>query len=176
MPRSLSAPAAVAPSGNLPYNAGMSSDGQIHSLTRRSAPIRDDTLEPGAGRRPARFLGLPGGPGDVVSKLLVPFVRHVRRRGHRAAEAQDLIQEFFAGLLEKGTLQVADRDRGRFRSFLLAALDHFWPTPGAGPAPGNAAGDGPPLPGLRAGEGRYAAEPAHELTPDRLYARRWALT
>jgi RNA polymerase sigma-70 factor (ECF subfamily) len=54
-----------------------------------------------------------------------PLYAHVRRRGYRADEAQDLIQEFFACLLEKEYLRVADRARGRFRCFLLAALDHF---------------------------------------------------
>src|SRR5215472_17596316 len=54
-----------------------------------------------------------------------PLYAHVRRRGHRAEEAQDLIQAFFARLLEKDYLRVVERDRGRFRSFLLAALDHF---------------------------------------------------
>jgi RNA polymerase sigma-70 factor (ECF subfamily) len=106
-----------------------------------------------------------------------PLYAHVRRRGHRAEEAQDLIQDFFAGLLEKGTLRVADRDRGRFRSFLLAALDHFL-------ANARRRGRARKRGGQRltlsldfpVGEGRYAAEPAHDITPDRLYARRWALT
>jgi DNA-directed RNA polymerase specialized sigma24 family protein len=40
-------------------------------------------------------------------------------------DAQDLTQDFFVHLLEKGTLDRADQQRGRFRSFLLGALDHF---------------------------------------------------
>jgi RNA polymerase sigma-70 factor (ECF subfamily) len=102
---------------------------------------------------------------------------HVRRRGHRAEEAQDLIQDFFAGLLEKGTLRVADRDRGRFRSFLLAALDNFLANAGRRGRARKRGGHRLTLSlDFHAGEGRYAAEPAHDITPDRLYARRWALT
>ena len=54
-----------------------------------------------------------------------PLYYYVRRRGCRAEEAQDLTQAFFAAILEKGSLKVADPDRGRFRSFLLASLNHF---------------------------------------------------
>ena len=106
-----------------------------------------------------------------------PLYAHVRRRGHRAEEAQDLIQEFFTGILEKGTLRVADRDRGRFRSFLQAALDYFLAN-ARRRARARKRGGGRFTLSLdfHAGEGRYAAEPAHDITPDRLYARRWALT
>ena len=54
-----------------------------------------------------------------------PLYAHVRRRGHSAADAQDLTQEFFSRLLRKQWLGRADSGRGRFRSFLLAALNHF---------------------------------------------------
>jgi DNA-directed RNA polymerase specialized sigma24 family protein len=40
-------------------------------------------------------------------------------------DAQDLTQEFFARLLEKDWLEGVDRERGRFRSWLLAAMKHF---------------------------------------------------
>lgn len=54
-----------------------------------------------------------------------PLYAHVRQRGYSPEEAQDLTQEFFARLLAKHWLSTADRRRGRFRSFLLAACDHF---------------------------------------------------
>src|SRR6516162_9637909 len=106
-----------------------------------------------------------------------PLYAHVRRRGHRAEEAQDLIQEFFTGILEKGTLRVADRDRGRFRSFLLAALDHFLAN-ARRRARAQKRGGGQMTLSLdfQVGEGRYQAEPAHELTAEKLYDRQWALT
>src|SRR5947207_2246595 len=54
-----------------------------------------------------------------------PLYAFVRRRGYSEHDAQDLIQEFFARLLAKDFLQGVDRSKGKFRSFLLAALEHF---------------------------------------------------
>jgi RNA polymerase sigma-70 factor (ECF subfamily) len=54
-----------------------------------------------------------------------PLYAYVCRRGYREQEAQDLTQEFFARLLEKDDLCKVDRGKGKFRSFLLAALKHF---------------------------------------------------
>src|SRR4051794_2693124 len=54
-----------------------------------------------------------------------PLYAYVRRSGYTLHAAQDSTQEFFTRLLDKNYLQDADRERGRFRSFLLAALKHF---------------------------------------------------
>ena len=54
-----------------------------------------------------------------------PVYAFIRRRGHGRHDAQDLTQDFFVHLLEKGALGRADPQRGRFRNFLLGALDHF---------------------------------------------------
>jgi DNA-directed RNA polymerase specialized sigma24 family protein len=54
-----------------------------------------------------------------------PLYAFVCRRGYEEHEAQDLTQEFFARLLEKEYLRAVDRGKGKFRSFLLAALEHF---------------------------------------------------
>lgn len=54
-----------------------------------------------------------------------PLYAYVRRQGHSPHDAQDLTQEFFARLLEKKYFQLAERERGRFRSFLLKSLQHF---------------------------------------------------
>ena len=54
-----------------------------------------------------------------------PLYAYARRRGHSVEEAQDLTQAFFTRLLEKHTVQVADPQRGRFRSFLLTVLSRF---------------------------------------------------
>jgi RNA polymerase sigma-70 factor (ECF subfamily) len=77
-------------------------------------------------------------PGAVpaLSKLCghywYPLYAFARRKGHSPEEAQDLTQGFFAVLLEKNYLHAADRARGRFRSFLLAAFEHFLRTNGEG--------------------------------------------
>jgi DNA-directed RNA polymerase specialized sigma24 family protein len=54
-----------------------------------------------------------------------PLYCHIRRRGRSHSDAEDLVQAFFERLLEKPVVQQAQRDRGRFRTFLLAALDNF---------------------------------------------------
>jgi len=54
-----------------------------------------------------------------------PLYDYVRRQGHDPHDAQDLTQEFFSRLLEKNWLARVDRDKGRFRSFMLASLKHF---------------------------------------------------
>ena len=51
--------------------------------------------------------------------IAIRFMPLYRRRGHSRHDAQDLTQDFFVHLLEKGTLSRADPERGRFRSFLL---------------------------------------------------------
>ena len=106
-----------------------------------------------------------------------PLYAYVRRRGYSAADAQDSTQSFFARLLEKQTLGVADPERGKFRSFLLASLDHFLANE-RDRARAQKRGGGRPLLSLdlAAGESRVSLEPAHELTPERLYERQWALT
>jgi len=54
-----------------------------------------------------------------------PLYSFVRRRGYAVHDAQDLTQEFFARLLSRNFLSAVDRNKGKFRSFLLAALEHF---------------------------------------------------
>ncbi len=66
---------------------------------------------------------------DALSKLCRvywwPLYAFVRRQGHSPHDAQDLTQAFFARLLEKNYLSAVDPRKGKFRSFLLAALEHF---------------------------------------------------
>ncbi len=54
-----------------------------------------------------------------------PLYAYVRRKGYDAHIAQDLTQDFFARLLARNYLSVADRNKGKFRSFLLGCLEHF---------------------------------------------------
>ena len=54
-----------------------------------------------------------------------PLYAFLRHRGHASAEAQDLVQGFFAHLLEHNTLSRADQEKGRLRTFLLGSLQIF---------------------------------------------------
>lgn len=63
---------------------------------------------------------------DAIVRLYWrPVYLHARRRGLPIEDAKDLTQEFFARFIEKDYAAQADRTRGRFRSFLRAAIDHF---------------------------------------------------
>src|SRR6185295_10734934 len=106
-----------------------------------------------------------------------PLYAYVRRKGYDAHAAQDLTQEFFARLLARNYLSVADRNRGKFRSFLLGSLEHFlareWTRSRA-----QKRGSGQSLLSLDEtdAENRYLLEPADELTADKIFERRWATT
>src|SRR6476619_3901695 len=54
-----------------------------------------------------------------------PLYAFLRHRGHGSPEAQDLVQGFFAHLLEQDTLSRADQEKGRLRTFLLGSLQNF---------------------------------------------------
>ena len=54
-----------------------------------------------------------------------PLYAFLRKQGYGPEDAQDLTQGFFAHLIESRAYAHADREKGRFRSFLLGALKHF---------------------------------------------------
>lgn len=106
-----------------------------------------------------------------------PLYAYVRRRGYSAPEAQDLTQEFFCRLLERNTVRIADRTRGKFRTFLLTALNHFlaneWrdlTTQKRGGRIRHLSWD------FVSAEQRWTSEPTDDLTPERSFERRWAMT
>jgi RNA polymerase sigma-70 factor (ECF subfamily) len=105
-----------------------------------------------------------------------PLYAYVRRAGHSPQDAEDLTQAFFARFLEKQWVVEADRNRGRFRSFLLSSLKHFlaneWDKARAEKRGGRVKFI--PLNSDTA-ETRYRREPADTATPDREFDRRWAL-
>jgi RNA polymerase sigma factor (sigma-70 family) len=126
--------------------------------------------------------GRDSAPGRLALERLCqtywyPLYLYVRRLGHRPHDAEDLVQSFFAQCLAKNYLQAADRQKGRFRSFLLIALKRFlaneWDKVRTQKRGGTVSTIS--LDGLRA-EDRYALEPAKVSDPSRLFDRRWALT
>jgi RNA polymerase sigma-70 factor (ECF subfamily) len=106
-----------------------------------------------------------------------PLYAYVRRWGYDAEQAQDLTQEFFARLLEKGFLRDADPARGRFRSFLLASLKHFLSNERDRVNAVKRGGRAVLVPlEVETAEGRYSREPPDAETPETVYERRWATT
>jgi len=106
-----------------------------------------------------------------------PLYAFVRRKGCDAESAQDVVQGFFARLLEKGDLASVDRAKGRFRSFLMASCSHFLSNQSDRDRAKKRGGGRTPISidGLEA-ESRFGMEAAHDLTAERLFERRWAIT
>jgi RNA polymerase sigma-70 factor (ECF subfamily) len=106
-----------------------------------------------------------------------PLYAFVRASGNSPDDAVDLTQEFFARLLEKKWLAHADQARGRFRTFLLAAMKNFltneWHRSQRQKRGGGA--EIIALDALKAEE-RFALEPRHNVTPEAIFERHWALT
>jgi RNA polymerase sigma factor (sigma-70 family) len=106
-----------------------------------------------------------------------PLYAYVRRQGNTPQDAEDLTQEFFARFLESQALRAVSPERGRFRSLLLASLNHFltneWKRAGT-----LKRGGGLSFLSLdqAAAEDRYRLEPVNDLTPENIFERRWALT
>jgi RNA polymerase sigma-70 factor (ECF subfamily) len=105
-----------------------------------------------------------------------PIYAFIRRQGHASDQTEDLTQEFFTRLLEKDALAGVDREKGRFRSFLLACVKHFL----ANERDRNKAqkrGGGKAVISLHVkfAEERYQIEPSHNLTAEKLFDRGWAM-
>lgn len=115
--------------------------------------------------------------GELISAYWYPLYAYARRRGVTKTDAEDLIQSYFTHLLDGNRLQQATQERGRFRSFLLAALRNFlanqWRSQAA-----QKRGGGVQFVSLdfSQAEDRYAQEPVDCETPQQLFDRRWAIT
>jgi len=106
-----------------------------------------------------------------------PLYAYVRRRVHGHEDAQDLTQAFLLRLLERKSFARVDRDKGRFRSFLLAGLNYFLSDARDHVSAQKRGGGQRNLPfDAQTAEQRYRLEPVDDLSPDRLFERQWALT
>ncbi|KPK40005.1 MAG: hypothetical protein AMJ65_10960 [Phycisphaerae bacterium SG8_4] len=105
-----------------------------------------------------------------------PIYAYLRRKGYGANSAEDHTQGFFTHMIEMQDLCQADPNRGRFRSFLLSMLKHFmadqWDRSQA-----QKRGGGKKVLSLdfADAETRYKLEPSHQLSPDKLFEKSWAL-
>jgi RNA polymerase sigma-70 factor (ECF subfamily) len=120
------------------------------------------------------------GATDALGKLCatywLPVYAFIRRKGYSREESEDLSQAFFTRVLEHGAMGEARRERGKFRSFLLASVTHFlaneWDRAQARKRGGGCVTvrfD------FETGEERYHREPYHEQTPEALFERHWAM-
>ncbi len=105
-----------------------------------------------------------------------PLYAYVRRRGYSPEDAQDLTQAFFARLLERNAVASVAPEKGRFRSFLLASLNHFlsdeWDK-----ARAQKRGGGKVISlDLQSAETQLGVIPVENFTPEKAFEHRWAIT
>ena len=155
----------------------MAPDNPADSTNGNRAEVFDTThwsvvLQAGANDSPQAAEAL----ARLCRAYWYPLYAYVRRQGQSIEDAQDLTQEFFTRLLERQSIRSADRNRGRFRTFLLTSLKHFliseWKQANCAKR-----GGGRQIISLDAEETetRFRAEPADNRSPDKAFERRWAM-
>ncbi len=114
---------------------------------------------------------------ELCEAYWYPLYAFARRGGAKQHDAADLTQGYFATLLEKDYVRDADRGRGRFRTFLIRSFRNYC-SKEREKAAAQKRGGGHTLMSLDFDEGerRYQLEPVSDLTPERVFEKRWALT
>lgn len=113
--------------------------------------------------------------GDLCQAYWPPLYAFLRRRGHTPEDAQDLTQGFFARVLERRDFSAADPTRGRFRSFLLSALQHYAINEHERASTVKRGGRVQRLSlDFEEVERTYVLEARHDDSPDRVFNRKWA--
>ncbi len=146
------------------------------SSGRSSAPrdfhtTRWSVVARAGGETPERRAALE----SLCASYWYPLYAFARRRGLAHHAAQDLVQAFFARLIEKQDLALADRARGRFRSFLLAALSNFLSNEIDRERAHKRGGDRARISIDEAeAERRWASDFSSVESPEKLFERRWA--
>jgi RNA polymerase sigma factor (sigma-70 family) len=121
--------------------------------------------------------GSAGALQTLCQSYWYPLYAYVRQKGYGSQDAEDLTQSFFMHLLDKDRLGRLTRDKGKFRSFLLTALNHFlvdhWKRASAQKRGG---GQSILRLDMQEAETRYRQEPVDTTTPERLFEQNWAVT
>ena len=117
--------------------------------------------------------------GEALANLYqtywYPLYAYIRRCGYSEHDAEDLVQGFYAHIHEKHALAKADRQRGKFRTFLLSSLQNFLANENER-SRAQKRGGGLELIRLDAedAKARYQLEPVHSVTPEKIFEMRWA--
>ena len=147
-------------------------DGQLHG-TQFTTTHWSAVLEAGKGGSPAASAALE----ELCRAYWYPLYAFVRRQGHSPEEAEDLTQSFFARLLEKDYVKLANPARGKFRSFLLFALKNFLTNEWRRSTRHKRGGAHAQVSWDReTAEHRYDKDPVDQLTPEKIFDKQWALT
>jgi DNA-directed RNA polymerase specialized sigma24 family protein len=137
-------------------------------------PTTSWSLVVAAGQKPTA--SARGALESLCGTYWEPVYAFLRRKGHGPDDARDLTQGFFTKLLEKHYMRDVVRERGRFRSFLLASVEHFVANERDRQRAQKRGSGRAPIPlELADAERRYSLEPTDTVTPERVFERQWAL-
>ncbi len=113
---------------------------------------------------------------QLCQNYWVPLYTYLRKKGHKPAEAEDIVQAFLARLIEKASLAAANPNRGRFRSFLISSLQNFVANLRDQEVAQKRGGNLKKFSlDFSAAEEAYHREPCTHLTPEKIFDRQWAL-
>ncbi len=112
----------------------------------------------------------------LVETYWKPLYYFVRRRGNDREFSKDITQGFFAAIIERNFLQYVDRGRGKFRTFLLTAIQHYMADEFDRASAQKRGGGGHVLSmDFEQAEAEGLLDRASEEGPDQVYRREWAL-
>lgn len=115
--------------------------------------------------------------GELMKLYWEPLYAYARRRGESPSDVEDAVQGFYEMLISRGSIQTVSQERGRLRSFLLSSFERFlidqWEKRSAAKRGG---GKHHLSLDQEQAESHYLMEASHNLTPERLFERRWVLT
>ena len=112
--------------------------------------------------------------GRLIERTWKPLYFYLRRKGRDVEGSKDVTQAFFAHLIERRILDKVEEGRGRFRSFLIAALEHFLANEyRIASAEKRGGGKAPLSLDFNVAEAQFDAKLGE--TPEDLYTRAWAL-
>ena len=113
---------------------------------------------------------------ELCQQYWYPLYCFVRSKVTNQEDATDIVQGFFLQLLEKASLQMADQERGRFRSFLLASISNFLKNQHRDANTLKRGGNVTLLSidFIKADE-KFKLEPVEQLTPEKIFERSWAM-
>ena len=105
-----------------------------------------------------------------------PLYAFIRRKGYAPHDAQDLTQAFFERVLEKDYLKAVDPRKGKFRSFLLASMDHFLANEWRRSQTQKRGGHRCFVSLDDTAEQKYLQMPVSDLSPEKIFEQQWATT
>lgn len=113
---------------------------------------------------------------ELITIYWKPAYFFIRRRGHGVDDAKDLCQDFFAEILDRDVLKSVAPEKGRFRSFLLTVLKRFLINRAEKARAQKRGGGRAAVPlDFADAERVFAARPADADTPEKAFARQWAV-